>query len=65
MLEVKGSELLEALEEATSAAPKALGASQVAGMVFTIDTTVPCEEGEQYPIPPYFAPKTPGSRGED
>ncbi len=31
-------------------------------MVFTIDTTVPCEEGEQYPDSTYFAPKNPGSR---
>ncbi len=63
VLEVKGSELLEALEAATSAAPKALGAfPQVAGMVFTIDTTVPYEEGEQYPDSTYFAPKNPGSR---
>lgn len=63
VLEVKGSELLEALEAATSAAPKALGAfPQVSGMVFSIDTTVPYEKGDQYPESTYFAPAKPGSR---
>lgn len=63
VLELKGSELLEALEAATHSTPKAIGAfPQVAGMVFTIDTTVPYEEGEQYPESTYFAPKNPGAR---
>ena len=63
VLELKGSELLEALEAATHSTPKAIGAfPQVAGMVFTIDTTVPFEEGEQYPESTYFAPKNPGAR---
>ncbi len=63
VLEVKGSELLEALEAATSATPKALGAfPQVSGMVFSIDTTVPYETGDQYPDSTYFAPAKPGSR---
>ncbi|MGI6687908.1 MAG: bifunctional metallophosphatase/5'-nucleotidase [Christensenellales bacterium] len=63
VLEVKGSELLEALEAATSATPKALGAfPQVAGIVFSIDTTVPYENGEQYPDSTYHAPAKPGSR---
>ncbi|MDI9521404.1 MAG: bifunctional UDP-sugar hydrolase/5'-nucleotidase [Bacillota bacterium] len=63
VLEVKGSELLEALEAATSAAPKALGAfPQVAGIVFSVDTTVPYENGEQYPDSTYHAPAKPGSR---
>jgi 5'-nucleotidase/UDP-sugar diphosphatase len=63
VLEVKGSELLEALEAATSATPKALGAfPQVSGIVFSIDTTVPYENGEQYPDSTYHAPAKPGSR---
>ena len=63
VLEVKGSELLEALEAATHAAPKASGAfPQVAGIAFTLDTTVPYENGEQYPDSTYYAPAKPGSR---
>ncbi len=63
VLEVKGSELLEALEAATSAAPKALGAfPQVSGIKFSVDTTVPYENGEQYPDSTYYAPAKPGSR---
>ncbi|MGI6670029.1 MAG: bifunctional metallophosphatase/5'-nucleotidase [Christensenellales bacterium] len=63
VLEVKGSELLEALEAATSATPKALGAfPQVSGIVFSIDTTIPYENGEQYPDSTYHAPAKPGSR---
>ena len=58
-----GAELLEALEAATFSTPDAIGAfPQVAGIVFTIDTTVPFEQGEQYPDSTYFAPKNPGAR---
>ena len=60
---VTGAELLEALEAATFSTPDAIGAfPQVAGIVFTIDTTVPFEQGEQYPDSTYFAPKNPGAR---
>ena len=63
VLEVTGAELLEALEAATNSTPKAIGAfPQVAGIVFTIDTTVPYENGEQYADSTYFAPAKPGSR---
>ena len=63
VLEVTGAELLEALEAATHSTPKAIGAfPQVAGIVFTIDTTVPYENGEQYPESTYFSPAKPGSR---
>ncbi len=63
VLEVTGAELLEALEAATNSTPKAIGAfPQVAGIEFTIDTTVPYENGEQYPDSTYFAPAKPGSR---
>ena len=63
VLTVTGAELLEALEAATFSTPDAIGAfPQVAGIVFTIDTTVPFEQGEQYPDSTYFAPKNPGAR---
>lgn len=63
VLEVTGAELLEALEAATNSTPKAIGAfPQVAGIVFTIDTSVPYENGEQYADSTYFAPAKPGSR---
>ena len=63
VLDVTGAELLEALEAATSSTPKAIGAfPQVSGIVFTVDTSVPYEQGEQYPDSTYFAPAKPGSR---
>ena len=63
VLDVTGAELLEALEAATSSTPKAIGAfPQVAGIVFSIDTSVEYEQGEQYPDSTYFAPAKPGSR---
>ncbi|NLB38504.1 MAG: hypothetical protein GX810_04565 [Clostridiales bacterium] len=63
VLQVTGAELLEALEAATHAAPEASGAfPQVSEIVFTVDTTVPYEQGEQYPDSTYFKPAKPGSR---
>ena len=63
VLTVTGAELLEALEAATCSTPEAIGAfPQVAGIEFTIDTSVPYENGEQYPDSTYFAPAKPGSR---
>lgn len=63
VLTVTGAELLEALEAATHSTPDAIGAfPQVAGIVFSINTTVPYEQGEQYPDSTYFAPKNPGAR---
>ena len=60
---VTGAELLEALEAATCTTPDAIGAfPQVAGMSFTIDTTVPYENGAQYEGSTYYAPARPGSR---
>lgn len=62
-LSVTGAELLEALEAATCSTPDAIGAfPQVAGIEFTIDTTVPYENGEQYANSTYYAPAKPGSR---
>lgn len=63
VLTVTGAELLEALEAATYATPDALGAfPQVAGIVFTVDTSVPYENGEMYPDSTYYAPAKPGAR---
>jgi len=62
-LTITGAELLEALEAATFSTPDAIGAfPQVAGIEFTIDTTVPYENGEQYANSTYYAPAKPGSR---
>ena len=62
-LTITGAELLEALEAATWSTPDAIGAfPQVAGIEFTIDTTVAYENGEQYPDSTYYAPAKPGSR---
>ena len=62
-LTITGAELLEALEAATWSTPDAIGAfPQVAGIEFTIDTTVAYENGEQYANSTYYAPAKPGSR---
>ncbi len=62
-LTITGAELLEALEAATWSTPDAIGAfPQVAGIEFTIDTTVAYENGEMYPNSTYYAPAKPGSR---
>jgi len=63
VLTVTGAELLEALEAATQATPAAIGAfPQVAGIEFTIDTTVAYEQGELYPDSTYHQPANPGAR---
>lgn len=63
VLNVTGAELLEALEAATCSTPTAIGAfPQVAGIEFTINTTVPYENGELYPDSTYYKPAKPGSR---
>lgn len=62
-LKVTGSELLEALEAAAYALPDSLGGfPQVAGIEFTVDTTVAYQQGEQYPDSTYYKPAAPGSR---
>ena len=62
-LTITGAELLEALEAATWSTPEAIGAfPQVAGIEFTIDTTVAYENGEMYANSTYYAPAKPGSR---
>lgn len=60
---VTGAQLLEALEAACFICPEASGAfPQTAGIQFTLDTTVPYENGAQYPDSTYYAPANPGSR---
>lgn len=63
VVSVTGAELLEALEASCSACPESLGGfPQVAGIKFTVDTSVAYAEGTQYPDSTYFAPANPGSR---
>ena len=63
VMTLKGRDLLELIEAATCATPRAIGAfPQVAGMKYTVDTRVPYEIGRQYPASTYFAPKNLGSR---
>ncbi len=63
VVQVPGKDLLEVLEAATFSTPKAAGGfPQVAGMKFTVDTTVPYENGTQYPDSTFYAPAKPGSR---
>lgn len=65
-IEVTGAELLEALEAATCSTPTAIGAfPQVAGMSFTIDTTVEYVNGDAYSDSTYFKPANPGARIQD
>ena len=60
---VTGAELLEAIEAATAFLPASSGAfPQVAGIVFTVDTSVEYVNGEMYPNSTYYAPANPGSR---
>ena len=63
VMTMKGKDLLEMLEAATCAVPKAIGAfPQVAGIKYTLDTRVPFVKGHQYPDSTYFSPETLGSR---
>ncbi|NMD38129.1 MAG: bifunctional metallophosphatase/5'-nucleotidase [Christensenellaceae bacterium] len=63
ILQLNGAEILEALEAATFSTPEASGAfPQVSGIVFTLDTSIAYEQGEQYPNSTYYAPAKPGSR---
>ena len=56
-IDVTGAQLLEALEAATYATPEALGSfPQVSGIEFTVDTSIPYAQGEQYTGSTYYAP---------
>jgi len=58
-----GAELLEVLEAATFSLPEASGSfPQVASITYTVDTTIPYENGEAFPDSTYFAPASPGAR---
>ncbi|WP_317856322.1 5'-nucleotidase C-terminal domain-containing protein [Chakrabartyella piscis] len=63
LVTLTGEQLLEVMEASTFCNPESLGGfPQVAGMEFTLDTTVEYAYGEQYPDSTYFAPADPGSR---
>lgn len=63
LVTLTGAQLMEVMEASTFCNPESLGGfPQVAGMEFTLDTTVEYAYGEQYPDSTYFAPADPGSR---
>lgn len=63
IMTLHGSELLELLEASSFCTPDPIGGFlQVAGIQYTIDTTVPYVNGDQYPDSTYYAPAKPGSR---
>ena len=65
-VKVTGAQLLEILEASTFSTPASLGAfPQVAGIEFTLNTSIPYINGEQYPDSTYFAPAKPGARITD
>ena len=54
---VTGAQLLEALEASTYCAPEEIGGyPQTFGIAFTLDTTVPYDQGEAYPDSTYYSP---------
>ncbi len=54
---VTGAELLEALEASTYCTPTAVGGfPQVSGITFSVDTSVPYDQGELYPGSTYYGP---------
>ena len=57
IVKVTGAELLEVLEASTYCTPAAVGGfPQVSGIIFTVDTTKPYDQGEAYPKTTYYAP---------
>ncbi len=61
IVRLTGEELLEALEASTYSTPTSLGGfPQVAGLVFTVDTSVLYEQGGLYPESTYYAPASIG-----
>ena len=62
-VKVKGRTILELIEASTQYTPEKMGGfPQVAGIQFTLDTSVPYEKGELYENSNYYQPKNPGSR---
>ena len=65
-VEITGAQLIEVLEASTFSTPVSVGAfPQVSAIEFTIDTSVPYENGEQFPETTYYAPANPGARIKD
>ena len=63
LVTITGAQLLEALEASTFCTPDAVGGfPQVSGIKFTLNTSVPFENGEKYPDSTYYSPAKPGSR---
>ncbi|WP_027406114.1 bifunctional UDP-sugar hydrolase/5'-nucleotidase [Anaerovibrio sp. RM50] len=63
VLTLKGSKLLEIIESSTQRTPDEMGGfPQVAGIEYTLNLTVPYENGPQYPNSLFYAPAAPGSR---
>ncbi|MBP3893936.1 MAG: bifunctional metallophosphatase/5'-nucleotidase [Atopobiaceae bacterium] len=65
VVNVTGAQLLEALEAACQAAgtDDPIGAfPQVSGITFTLDVSVPYEEGPDYPNSTFASPAAPGAR---
>lgn len=63
LVTITGEQLLEVLEASTFCTPETIGGfPQVAGIEYKLDTSVPYENGEQYPDSTYYAPAKPGSR---
>ena len=65
VLDVTGTQLLEALEAACQAvgSDSPIGAfPQVSGITYTVDTAVPYEKGPAYPDSTFARPAAPGSR---
>ena len=59
IVKLTGAELLEALEASTYCTPETIGGfPHVSGIVFTVDTGKPYDQGEQYPGSTYYAPKS-------
>ncbi|MDO4798663.1 MAG: 5'-nucleotidase C-terminal domain-containing protein [Coriobacteriales bacterium] len=62
-VEVSGAQLLEAFEASCAGCPDESGGfPQVAGINFSIDTTVPYQKGENYPNSTHAKPANPGGR---
>ncbi len=60
---ITGAQLLEILEASTFSTPVSLGGfPQVAGIEFTVNTSIPYVNGSMYPDSTYYAPAKPGSR---
>lgn len=63
IVQLRGSKLLELLEASTQFTPKEMGGfPQVAGIEYSLDTTVPYVRAAQYSRSTYYSPAAPGAR---